>query len=136
MIRLNIMKTAVLPLALLSAALATPAYANWFFDPISGIARNVGSAPNPTPQDLRQNRSAAYPLISRARNEQGTVGLRISLTASGAVSGAVVERTSGFQRLDDAAVNYVMARWPYRPTAQDREGIPSEMLVDVTFRLG
>jgi protein TonB len=134
MIRLQHSETAV-QLALLSVALVTPAY-ELFFDPIAGIARNVGSAPNPTPQDIRQNLSAAYPLISRSRNEQGTVGLRISVTASGAVSGAVVQRTSGFQRLDDAAVNYVMARWPYRATAQDRQGLPAEMLIDVTFRLG
>jgi hypothetical protein len=42
-------------LLLLSAAvLATqPASANWFFRPGPGISLNVGSAPNPTPNDLR-----------------------------------------------------------------------------------
>ena len=79
MIRLNIVKTTVLPLALLSAALVTPAYASWFYDRELNIRLNVGSAPNPTPQDLREKRSPDYPLISRSLNEQGTVGLKIAL---------------------------------------------------------
>jgi len=41
-------------LALSAAVLVTqPASANWFFRPGAGIALNVGSAPNPTPTDLR-----------------------------------------------------------------------------------
>jgi len=38
---------------LLSAVVATPAAANWFSRPSAGINLNVGSAPNPTPNDLR-----------------------------------------------------------------------------------
>ena len=34
----------------------TPASANWFNNPYLGITRNVGSAPNPTPDDVRQMR--------------------------------------------------------------------------------
>ena len=41
-------------LALSAAVLVTqPASANWFFRPGAGISLNVGSAPNPTPNDLR-----------------------------------------------------------------------------------
>ena len=111
------------------------ANANWFNDPVLNVTRNVGSAPNPSPQDLRQIRSSFYPSLSRSLNEQGTVGLRIALAKSGAVTGAVVERTSGFQRLDDAAVDYMMVHWSYYPTVQDRQEMPSERLVDVTFAL-
>ena len=51
------MKTRILlPLLLLSAAVVTPVYANWFHNPYEGINRNVGSAPNPTPADVRQDR--------------------------------------------------------------------------------
>ena len=127
-------KLTVLP-ALLSVALATPAYANWFHDRDQNIRFNLGSAPNPTPQDLRERRSPDYPLISRSLNEQGTVGLKISLTERGAVSGAVVERTSGFQRLDDAAVDYIMGHWLYEPTSQERQRGPSTVQADVTFKL-
>jgi len=47
-------KSTLITLLLLSAAAAvTPASANWFSRPAAGIALNVGSAPNPTPNDLR-----------------------------------------------------------------------------------
>jgi TonB family protein len=130
-----ILRTTIVPLALLSAALVTPAHANWFFNPALNISRNVGSAPNPTPQDLRETRSPAYPLISKSLNEQGTVGLKIALSQRGVVMGAVVERTSGFQRLDDAAVDYAMAQWHYQPGVQALRDMPAEMRLDVTFKL-
>src|SRR5262245_46850291 len=40
-------------LLLLSAVSVSPAYANWFSNPAIGVNLNVGSAPNPTPGDLR-----------------------------------------------------------------------------------
>ncbi len=43
----------MMTLLLLSAMVATPAAANWFSRPAAGIMLNVGSAPNPTPNDLR-----------------------------------------------------------------------------------
>jgi hypothetical protein len=48
-------KITLTTLLLLSAAVlvAQPASANWFFRPGAGISLNVGSAPNPTPADLR-----------------------------------------------------------------------------------
>jgi TonB family protein len=86
----------------------TPAYANWFSSP-STVARNVGSAPNPRPQDIRAYRlpQTVYPPASLAINEQGTVKLKISLTEQGAMSSVVVESSSGFPRLDNAAVQYM-----------------------------
>jgi hypothetical protein len=51
------MKTRLmLPLLLAATAFALPASANWFHNPQLGINLNVGSAPNPTPADLRQMR--------------------------------------------------------------------------------
>jgi len=48
-------KTTLTTVLLLSAAvlITQPASANWFFRPGAGISLNVGSAPNPTPADLR-----------------------------------------------------------------------------------
>ena len=82
MIPKSVLKTTILPLALLSAALVTPVYANWFSDPALNIARNVGSAPNPAPQDLREDRLALYPQLSRSLNEQGVKSLPIATLVS------------------------------------------------------
>ena len=46
-------KMTLTTLLLLSAVMVTPASANWFSRPNLGIMLNVGSAPNPTPNDLR-----------------------------------------------------------------------------------
>jgi hypothetical protein len=59
-------KTGITTLLLLAAVAATtPASANWFFRPGAGVSLNVGSAPNPTPNDLRilygPNRYSVYP---------------------------------------------------------------------------
>jgi outer membrane protein OmpA-like peptidoglycan-associated protein len=47
------MKKAILSVLLLSAVVASPASANYFANSITGTTLNVGSAPNPTPAQLR-----------------------------------------------------------------------------------
>jgi periplasmic protein TonB len=125
----------LLPLVLVSAAVASPAHANWFGGGKSGISRNIGSAVSPTPQNIRESELPPdYPRSSQLLNEQGIVGLRVSLTELGLVTEAVIENTSGFAGLDDAAVKYVRAYWHYDPT-KDGETVPRAVLVNVTFKL-
>jgi hypothetical protein len=46
-------KATLMSMLLVAAVGMTPAFANYFSDPVSGRNLNVGSAPNPTPQELR-----------------------------------------------------------------------------------
>ena len=127
--------TLLFPLALLSAAVVTQANANWFNDPITHPSRNVGSAPNPTPKDLIAIRQGPdYPVESRMFREQGKVALKIWLTEQGTMTDAVVEHSSGFPRLDDAAVRYIKDRWHYRPANKD-DAMPKTVLAEVMFKL-
>ena len=48
--------TMTLSLLLLSAAFATPTLANYFHNPSTNLNWNIGSAPSPTPLDIRENR--------------------------------------------------------------------------------
>jgi hypothetical protein len=50
------LRKSLLALLFVSGALATPAYANYFSNPYTGVTLNIGSAPNPTPADIRVNR--------------------------------------------------------------------------------
>ena len=118
-----------LPLVVMSAAVVTSAQANYFRDPSAGIFRNLGSAPNPTPDDLR----GIYPMTSQTMNEQGQVELKLSLTEKGTVSDAVVEKSSGIARLDEAAIKYVKTYWSYEPP--DGQEMPAQMLFTVSFVL-
>ena len=60
------MKNTIRSLLLLSAVICvTPASANYFSNPAQGTNLNIGSAPNPTPADLRrgaavEERTAPY----------------------------------------------------------------------------
>ena len=57
------MKTKLmLPLLFVSAAFVMPASANWFHNPYTGVNLNVGSAPNPTPADIREDR---LPIVTK-----------------------------------------------------------------------
>lgn len=61
----------------------------------------------------------AYPPMSRRLGETGKVILRVTLDESGKVAKAIVDRSSGFNRLDEAALNAVR-NW--RCTAAQRNG--------------
>ena len=63
----------VLPLLILSAALITPAAANWFSNPILNINRSPGSAPSPTPAQVRQDKQP--PFVLRDPGATGTVAV-------------------------------------------------------------
>jgi protein TonB len=63
----------------------------------------------------------AYPVMARRLGEQGRAILRVELDESGAVVRAAVDKSSGFARLDDAALAAVR-QWRCRPA--QRNGIP------------
>ncbi len=67
----------VVSVVLVSAAFATPAFANYFSNPNIGMNANVGSAPNPTPADLRADRM--LPHIARSTQQQHVVQVATSL---------------------------------------------------------
>ncbi len=47
------MKTRIVLSALLLSVIVSPASANWFSNPDWNINLHIGSAPNPTPEDIR-----------------------------------------------------------------------------------
>jgi hypothetical protein len=64
------MKTKLmLPLLFVSAAFIMPASANWFHNPYTGVNLNVGSAPNPTPADIREDR---LPIVTKDEDNSNT----------------------------------------------------------------
>lgn len=93
--------------------------------PISPPDAFAGSLDNPAPR---------YPVESRRRREEGTVRLRVVVTADGRVKEIGVARSSGFDRLDDAALDAVR-KWRFRPGMQ--AGTPVEALgfVSIPFKL-
>jgi TonB family protein len=129
MIRLALVsKTLTLSaIALMAAALVEPANANTF----AYTGHNVGSVANPSQQQLHDSRY--YPLASLTRQEEGRVGLMIALTDDGTMADATIEQSSGFPRLDHAALEYVRTNYRYVPPAG--EPMPGVVHQIVHFKL-
>ena len=76
-----------------------------------------------------------YPPLSRRLGEEGVVGLRILIGDDGRVSNVAVVKSSGVERLDDAAKEWVLANWRYRAATRDGKPIASETQAVVVFNL-
>src|SRR5947207_5137174 len=59
----------MMSLLLLSAVFITPASANWFSNPHTNTMLNIGSAPNPTPADLRAIGDAKLAMATEPRSD-------------------------------------------------------------------
>lgn len=82
----------------------------------------------------RQNTPPAYPALSRRRGEEGTVLLAIRIDPHGRVVQAQVAESSGFRRLDEAALTAVR-RWHYQPATRAGVAIAWEYRQPVVFSL-
>ncbi|WP_143896499.1 energy transducer TonB, partial [Tepidimonas sediminis] len=80
------------------------------------------------------NPPPAYPALSRRLGEQGRVVLRVRIEPDGTASAAEIRTSSGYERLDKAALEAVL-RWRYVPGKRD--GVPEAMwfLVPIQFVL-
>ncbi len=74
--------------------------------------------------DYLHNPKPEYPRLSRQRNEQGKVVVNVFIGADGLAQKAEVKVSSGFERLDAAALATVRA-WRYVPGK--RGGVPEAM---------
>jgi periplasmic protein TonB len=83
--------------------------------------------------DYLQNPKPAYPETSRRLNEQGTSTIRVLIGADGQPQQAEIGKSSGFDRLDRAALATVM-RWRYVPGK--RNGVPEAMWFNVPIAWG
>ena len=78
--------------------------------------------------DYLQNPKPAYPPLSRRLGEQGKVLVRVLIGVDGVPKKAEMRQSSGFDRLDQAALNTVL-KWRYVPGK--RGGVAEEMWFNV-----
>jgi protein TonB len=78
--------------------------------------------------DYLNNPKPPYPTLSKRLGEQGRVIVRVWIGTDGIASQASVKQSSGFDRLDQAAVATVL-KWRYVPGK--RGGVPEAMWFDV-----
>lgn len=76
-----------------------------------------------------------YPDLARRLGESGTVRLEIALDDAGGVRAVTVARSSGSERLDQAAAQWVQANWRYEPATRNGKPVASSVLAEVVFDL-
>lgn len=81
-----------------------------------------------TDADYLQNPRPVYPPVSKRLGEQGKVLLRVLIGADGTAQDAQVRTSSGYDRLDQAALQTVL-KWRYVPGK--RGGVPEAMWFNV-----
>jgi protein TonB len=76
-----------------------------------------------------------YPSLARRLSEQGSVRLSLTISPDGSVIAANVAQSSGFPDLDDAAVNWVLGHWKYKPATHLGAAVASQIQAVVVFNL-
>lgn len=79
-------------------------------------------------------KAPSYPLESRRKKEQGVVLLNLLLAEDGSVAEIAVQASSGFSRLDKAAMDAVR-HWRWSPTARNGERMKVRGVVEIPFVL-
>ena len=95
--------------------------------PAAGPAAPTVQLPS-SDADYLQNPRPPYPAISRRMNEQGKTTVRVLIGSDGQPQRAEISKSSGFARLDDAAMATVM-RWRFVPGK--RGGVAEAMWFNV-----
>lgn len=103
--------------------------------PASANAINATAAAG-APRELKTNQRVepAYPPTSRRLGEQGTVKLKVLVDEKGRPKDVVVGESSGFARLDQAAMEAVR-RWRFVAATDGQTAITTWTQVAITFRL-
>ncbi len=84
------------------------------------------SCPDRSPPD--------YPRLAKRMNEQGKVVLRVELGEDGRIANVAVKMSSGYQRLDDAALNAVKT-WRCKPVIRNGAAVSAVALQPFSFVL-
>lgn len=84
--------------------------------------------------DYLHNPKPAYPPLSKRLGEQGRVLLEVRVSAAGAALEVNVKQSSGYERLDQAAVD-VVKQWEFVPAKRGNDALNSTVEVPVQFIL-
>ncbi|MFH0934075.1 MAG: TonB family protein [Pseudomonadota bacterium] len=85
--------------------------------------------------DTENNPKPPYPLGSRKRGEEGLVILKVEVGNCAGLSKRVnLYKSSGFQRLDDSALETVRS-WYFKPAMKNGVKVESRSLIPIHFKL-
>ena len=95
-------------------------------------AASAGANVDHLPREFRSNRPPLYPPEEARAGVTGVVLVRCAIAASGFVDSAVVEKSSGSERLDEAALTAVRT-WQFEPARRGGVAVTFEVIKPVRF---
>lgn len=114
------------PSAVSAPAAAAPAHP-------TAVAEAAPTAPR-FDADYLHNPAPAYPAMARRNGEEGRVQLSVRVSAQGRAEQVEVRHSSGYARLDEAALATVR-QWRFVPARRGEEAVAASVLVPIVFRL-
>lgn len=122
---------------IVQAAVAQPAVTVRIDAPPAPSAPPAPPAPI-TPPDFSaaqlNNPGPTYPYASRRNREEGTALLKVLVTPEGRAGKIEIRESSGFERLDKAAIDTVR-KWRFVPAQQAGQPVAAWVLVPIGFTL-
>lgn len=120
-------------------AMSTPAETAPVHEPAPSAPAPVPRKPEPVvPASFHaaylHNPSPVYPAAARSRRWEGTVRLRVRVSAEGHCEHAEIQESSGYELLDEAALE-VIRQWRFVPAKRGDTVLPSSVVVPITFKL-
>lgn len=94
-------------------------------DPYIEASYNAAYLRNPPP---------SYPAVARERHWEGTVVLRVEVTAEGHPGQVNIDRSSGHEILDEAATE-AARQWRFVPAKRGETALSSWVLIPIEFKL-
>ena len=88
----------------------------------------LGAAPR------ANNPAPSYPASARRRGQEGRVLLRVEVLTNGNVGSVALEKSSGIDSLDTAALDTVR-RWRFRPARKNGQSVTATVQVPIRFAL-
>jgi protein TonB len=103
--------------------------------PVKAEPKAVARTPPSTNGKGARITQPEYPPSSRRAGEEGTVTLQVYVLESGKAGEVKIQKSSGFPKLDEAAVREVQRVWRFVPGKEDGKPVAMWHTFNVTFRL-
>jgi len=98
-------------------------------------AKTTAIAPTSLEPIARTHSLPPYPTISQRLGEQGTSQMQVAISTEGSVTDCKIIKSSGSERLDNAACEYVKGHWRWKPPTQEGKPVTANTDVSVVWNL-
>jgi TonB family protein len=78
--------------------------------------------------------SAAFPMRSQLRGQEGIVYLNLKIDENGRVASTQIEQSSGYRLLDHAAQDSAVKEWVFDVSGCERKDLPANRVIAIEYR--